>query len=465
MKKIVSLFVFSFLFVASHATIRLPAVISSGMVLQQHSRATLWGWGDPGEKLMVTTSWNNAIDSLTVSSDGIWKMKVATPGAGGPYTITLKGWNTVVLDNILVGEVWFCSGQSNMEWSGHNNDQRSIDIWPKAINQNIRFFHVPRTTSPYPQDNCDASWQPCGPESVKWFSIVGFLFGNKLQHELNVPIGLIESAWGGTPVETFTPAPVIESDPIMKEAAAKLPVTPWGPSKPGMIYNGMIAPVTNFEIAGAIWYQGEANVGISASYNRTLTSMITAWHTAWQKNFPFYLVQIAPYKYGGKYEGALLMEQQAKTASSFPNTGMVVITDLVDNINDIHPKNKYDVALRLANLALAKTYQKTIAGYISPSYKSMEIAKNKIILSFDNAATGFMTKGNEKPTEFYIAGDDKVFQPADVKIEKDKIIVSSKLVPNPVAVRFGFSNTAMSNLFSKEGLPVTPFRTDSWDVN
>lgn len=460
-KQVFLLLLLVILFINSFATIRLPAVISSNMVLQQQSSVTLWGWADPSEKIVITTSWSNSKDSVIATSNATWKIQINTPVAGGPYTITIKGWNTIVLNNVLIGEVWVCSGQSNMEMS---NTSHIKDELPNSTNDNIRFFHIPRATSQYPQDNCEAKWEVCGPQSLQWFSAVGYFFGKKLQKDLNVPIGLIESAWGGTPAETWTPSDVINNDPVMKEAAAKLPATPWGPHLPGYIYNAMIAPVTNFQIAGTIWYQGEANVGIPFTYEKTMTSMISAWRKLWQKDFPFYYVQIAPFKYGKKFEGAALMEQQTKL-SSYPNTGMIVITDLVDDIKDIHPKNKYDVGIRLANLALNQTYKQNIVGVKSPLFKSMEINKNKVTIFFDNATNGFMTKGNTKATEFYLAGSDKIFLPAEVKIEKDKIILTNKQVPNPVAARFSFSNTAMSNFFSKEGLPVTPFRTDNWELN
>jgi sialate O-acetylesterase len=442
------------------AGIRLPAVISSNMVLQQKSTPALWGWADPSEKIYVTTSWNNVTDSTTGSSNATWKINIPTPAAGGPYTITLKGRNTIVLENVLIGEVWVCSGQSNMEMSNTPQIQEEL---PNSQNANIRFFRIPRATSDYPQDNCQAKWEACGPETLRGFSAVGYFFGKKLQKDLNVPIGLIETAWGGTPVEAWTPADVIAKDPAMKEAASKLSENRWGPHLPGKIYNAMVAPVTNFAIAGTIWYQGEANTGVPLAYGNTFTGMIGVWRKMWQKEFPFYYVQLAPYKYGRKYEGMLVMEQQTKTLS-YPNTGMVVVTDLVDNINDIHPKNKYDVGMRLAKLALADTYKQPISFYKSPSFKSMETNKGKATLIFDNAPNGFLVKGNGKVTDFLIAGEDKVFQPAEAKIEKDKIILSSKLVPFPIAVRFAFSNTSMSNLFSKEGLPVTPFRTDDWNI-
>lgn len=466
MKKISFLSLLVSLFFATDVLgkIRLPAVIASNMVLQQQSSVALWGWADPGEKIIVTTSWNNAVDSVVTTGNANWKIKVNTPAAGGPYTITLKGWTTVVLENVMIGEVWVCSGQSNMEWSSNQNLKQIMDELPNSSNNNIRLFHISKTTSTHPQDDVEAQWKVCSPESLKGFSAVGYFFGKKLQQDLNVPIGLINASWGGTPAETWTPGDKVTEDAELKKAASVLKVSQWWPVTPGLAYNAMIAPVTDFSIAGAIWYQGEGNTGTAATYEKLFTTMIGSWRKAWQKEFPFYYVQIAPFKYGDKNVGALLREQQTKTLS-YPNTGMAVITDLVDNITDIHPINKLDVAIRLANWALAETYKKTGKEYKSPMFKKMEVNKGKAVLFFDNASNGFMTKGNSKATEFYIAGEDKNFLPGDVKIEKDRIIVSNKQIKEPVAVRFGFSNTAMPNVFSKEGLPINPFRTDNWEVD
>jgi len=467
MKKILYLVIFfsGLLFYGrSFAGIRLPAIISSNMVLQQKSGVALWGWADPAEKIIITTSWDNRIDSVVTTSGATWKIQVNTPAAGGPYTITLKGWNTIVLDNIMIGEVWVCSGQSNMEWSSNQNLKQIMDELPNSSNKNIRLFQVSKATSAWPQENAVGEWKVCSPESLKGFSAVGYFFGKKLEHDLNVPIGLINASWGGTPAEVWTPDHDVNQEPSLKEAAGKLKQSQWWPVTPGYTYNAMIFPLTNFAIAGSIWYQGESNTTTAATYKELFTTMIGAWRKAWKKDFPFYYVQIAPFGYEDKNIGALLREQQALTLS-YPNTGMVVISDLVDNVKDIHPTNKKDVAQRLANWALGETYHQNITAYKSPLFKKMEINGDKATLLFDNAPNGFMIKGNGKATEFYIAGSDKNFLPADVKIDKDRIIVSNKQVKNPVAVRFGFSNTAMPNLFSKEGLPVGPFRTDHWEVD
>lgn len=445
------------------AIIRLPPIMSSNMVLQQNSQATLWGWADASERFTIICSWKNTVDSVTAFNSGKWKTKVSTPLAGGPYTITIKGrFNTIVLENILIGEVWICSGQSNMEMS---NTQQIKDELPNSKNDSIRFFTVAKATSECPQDFADGKWVSCNEETLKRFSAAGYFFGKKLHQELNVPIGLIQSAWSGTPVELWEPDDVIESDSVMKEAATKIKNVTYRPNKPGMIYNAMIYPISNYTIAGIIWYQGEGNTPRAYAYEKMFTGMIGAWRKQFEQDFPFYYVQIAPYaSYETPYEAALLMEQQTRSLS-YPKTGMVVITDLVDNIKSQHPLNKLDVGLRLANIALAETYKKNIpvAVYKNPMYKRMEVSKGKINLYFDNAPNGFMVKGNEtQPTEFLIAGGDKNFLPAEVKLEKSRIVVWNKQIPNPVAVRFSFTNISMSNVFNKEGLPITPFRTDNW---
>jgi sialate O-acetylesterase len=446
------------------AVIRLPPIMSRNMVLQQNSQATLWGWADPSEHFTIACSWKNTVDSVTAFNSGKWKAKINTPSAGGPYTITIKGrFNTIVLENILIGEVWICSGQSNMEMS---NTQQIKDELPNSKNDNIRFFTVAKTTSEYPQDFADGKWVSCNEETLRRFSAAGYFFGKKLHQELNVPIGLIQSAWSGTPVELWEPNEVIESDPVMKEAATKIKDVTYRPNKPGLIYNAMIYPISNYTIAGTIWYQGEGNTPRAYAYEKMFTGMIGAWRKQFDQDFPFYYVQIAPYaSYATPYEAALLMEQQTHSLS-YPKTGMVVITDLVDNLKSQHPLNKLDVGLRLANIALAETYRKNIPVpvYKNPVYKKMEVSKGKINLYFDNAPNGFMVKGDGRPTEFMIAGSDQNFLPADVEIKKDRIIVSNKQINNPVAVRFSFSNIGMSNVFNKEGLPINPFRTDNWEI-
>lgn len=446
----------------AEAIIRLPPILSNNMVLQQNSQATLWGWADASERFIIISSWKEDVDTVLAENTGKWKANIDTPKAGGPYTITIKGRrNIIVLENILIGEVWICSGQSNMEMSNNHQIQ---DILPTSKNANIRFFTVDKKASEYPQDYAEGEWVICDEETLKRFSAAGYFFGKKLHDELDVPIGLIQSAWSGTPIELWEPQSVIDSDPVMKKAASEIIVKTHRPHQPGYLYNAMIYPISNYTIAGAIWYQGESNTPRAYAYEKMLSGMIGSWREAFQKDFPFYYVQLAPWTHEMPYEGALLMEAQTKTLS-YPKTGMVVITDLVDDITNLHPKDKLNVGLRLATLALAETYNKDIPVYKSPVLKNMKIDKQKINLYFDQAPNGFMVKNNEKPTEFLIAGSDKNFLPADVKIEKDRIVVSHKSIKEPIAVRFSFSNTGMSNVFNKEGFPITPFRTDNWDIS
>jgi sialate O-acetylesterase len=446
----------------SRADIRLPHVLSSNMVLQQHSQVNLWGWCEPGEPIKVVTSWDDRVDSVLGTRDGRWKITLPTPGAGGPFTITLKGGNTIILENILIGEVWVCSGQSNMEMCANWGLPDVKAELPSCYNSNIRFFHVPRTTSGNPQDDCPGKWTACDSNELKAFSAVGYFFGKKLNGELNVPIGLIECAWGGTPAETWTPAAAVTGDPELKTAAEKLqPANGW-PYLPGFCYNAMIAPIAPFSIAGAIWYQGEGNTANGDTYSKLLTAMIAAWRSAWNSPLPFYFVQIAPFTYGSPNQGAIIREQQARTMS-LERTGMVVISDLVSDTTDIHPKNKHDVGLRLANWALAETYHHSGIIYKNPAYKNMEKKGDKLTITVDNAPTGLMLKGSEAK-EWVAAGADHIFHPAKVMIDGNRLIVSAPGVKDPIAVRYQFDNAGIGNIFSKEGLPLAPFRTDNWPL-
>lgn len=445
----------------SNAAVRLPAILGSHMVLQQQSEVKLWGWCGPAEKIVIRTSWDTITYKTSGSSGARWIQKIKTPAAGGPYTIAING--STILEDVMIGEIWLCSGQSNMEWSGDQGIKQSLNELPSANNQKIRFFYVPKTTSEFPQDNCAGSWKVCSSEEMKHFSAVGYFFGKKLQQELNVPVGLINSNWGGTAAEVWTPKQEVENDAELSKAAKKIAPLPWWPNLPGSAYNAMIYPLTNFEISGAIWYQGESNVPTYSSYKQLLSHMIGSWREAWQKEFPFYFVQIAPFSGYGDHDFCALQRETMTQCLSIPKTGMAVISDLVEDIKNIHPINKIDVAARLANIALAETYRKTGLNYKFPMYKGMKNEKEKIRISFDNAENGLVCK-DKVITEIYIAGEDRQFQPAMAKIDGNTLIVWNKTIKAPAAVRFGFTNTAIPNLFSKEGLPVNLFRTDNWEV-
>ncbi|HZE85577.1 MAG TPA: sialate O-acetylesterase [Puia sp.] len=458
---IAAFFCFSFF---ATANIRLPAIISSNMVLQQKSTAKLWGWCEPEEKLYITTSWNNQTDSIRGSRDARWQISVATPAAGGPFTITLKAGNTILLENIMIGEVWVCSGQSNMEMSESWGlpDVRS-ELATCATNT-IHFFRIPRTTSASPQDDCVGHWAPCDSTQLKRFSAVGYFFAKKLSRDLNVPVGIIEAAWGGTSAETWTPPDLVNNDAELKSSAAKQKPSDGWPYTPGVCYNGMIAPITSYEIAGAIWYQGEGNTAAPQTYGRLFRTMIGAWRKAWNKNLPFYYVQIAPFTYGAKGNSGTLIREQQEKSMSLDNTGMVVISDLVEDTTDIHPKNKHEVGARLADWALGEAYHATGISYKSPSYRSIEVRNNKVWVHFADATTGLVVKGPHI-REIFIAGEDKIFYPAEATVEGNELIVSSRQVKKPTAVRYQFSNAGIGNVFSKEGLPLAPFRSDDWSVS
>jgi sialate O-acetylesterase len=453
-----------FLFTAtSYAKIRLPNILGSNMVLQQKSTTKLWGWAEPGEKIKITTSWDNKVIENVADGNARWQLDLQTPQAGGPYSITFQGDNKIVLDNILIGEVWVCSGQSNMEWSYNQGITSIKDEFSQLNKRSIRLFNIPKTTSNTPQDDNDGNWAVCDSTTIKNFSAVGYYFGKHLNEDLDVPIGLIGSNWGGTPAEVWTPEEQVDNHAVLKEAATNNKPTAWWPVSPGYAYNAMIAPLVNYKIAGTIWYQGESNKETASSYTELINTMVGSWRKAWDKEFPFYYVQIAPFRYERHGVGALLREAQAKNLTT-KNTGMVVISDLVSDTLNIHPTNKKDVGLRLANLALAETYGLKKEAYKSPMFKSLTIKGKEAILDFDDATSGLVLKG-EQPKELFIAGADKVFYPATVKIKGNQILVSNKQVKTPVAVRYQFSNAGIGNIFSKNNLPVAPFRTDNWEID
>lgn len=462
MKKLFTVAAGIFLLSGAAAKVFLPAVYSNHMVLQQNSRVKIWGWSEVGEKITITTSWSKDTSKATGNAYAKWETTISTPAAGTTGSITVKGDNNnIIIEDVLTGEVWLASGQSNMEMNVYWGLPYDDEV-KNASNNQIRFFHIGRSSSPFQQEDVRAQWVVCTPDAMKGFSAAAYFFGKRLNEQLQVPVGLIGASWGGTPAEVWTPEDAIRNDSILNTAASKLTESQWWPVKPAYNYNAMIAPLTNFKIAGAIWYQGESNTKSAATYDRLLTTLIKNWRKKWNDDFPFYFVQIAPYNYETTNVCALLREAQTKVLA-LEKTGMVVTSDLVDNINDIHPKLKKEVGERLANLALAKNYGRAAMNRPSPMYQSMQVEKNKIRIFFSNAQTGLMQKGNGSG-DFYIAGADKNFVPATIKIEANTVLVWAKEIKEPVAVRFGFSNTAMPGLFSKEGMPVNLFRTDDWEV-
>jgi sialate O-acetylesterase len=327
----------------------------------------------------------------------------------------------------------------------------------------IRIFHITEIGADNPQQDCRANWTECTPSTVRTTSALAYFYGRELHQKLNVPVGIIVSAWGGTPAEVWLRKELVEDDSILKKAADELIEYPWWPHLPGVAYNGMIAPVVPFGIAGTIWYQGESNTSTSQTYYKLFRKLIESWRKDFSSQFPFYYVQIAPFEYGYPDQAAYLLREQQVRAMDIPNTGMVVISDLVGDVKNIHPVNKQDVGKRLANWALAETYGVSGFAYKSPVYKSMEIKKRKIRIDFHNVETGLACP-DKKITHFKIAGEDMQFVDAEAKIKGNSIEVYNKEIKQPVAVRFSFDNASIPNLFSTEGLPVSLFRTDNWEI-
>ena len=489
---------------AVFADVKLPAVISDNMVLQRGMEVPIWGWAEPGENISVMASWQGRGCSTKADKDGKWMVKIFQSIAGGPFEITIVGKNTIKIENVLVGEVWVCSGQSNMQMSVRSSAMAEQEI-AAADYPDIRLFTVERKVAEQPQSDCTGSWASCSPQTVPAFSAVAYYFGRKLHKELNVPVGLIHTSWGGTPAEAWTSKDVLELDvefePILKrysDVVAKYPqakreyeqkmnewekavaragaegkepprkprapIGPVNPHSPAGLYNAMIAPLIPYGIRGAIWYQGESNAGRAYQYRKLFPAMIANWRNDWgQGDFSFLFVQLANFMAVNpepvESAWAELREAQLMTLS-LPNTGMAVIID-IGEANDIHPKNKQDVGKRLALWALGGSYGKKLE-YCGPIYKSMRVEGNKIILHFDHVGGGLVAGGGGPLKGFAIAGADRKFVWADAKIDGDTVVVSSDKVSEPAAVRYGWADNPVCNFYNKEGLPASPFRTDDW---
>lgn len=448
------------------ANVYLPSVFQDHMVLQRNAAVTIWGFANATEEIQITPSWSNETIKLKTPSSGQWSVTVNTPDAGGPYTIDFQGYNHVRLEDVLIGEVWFCSGQSNMDmcvnWG--NGGPEVLNGEEEKANANypeIRFFRVAHFSSEMPQLHVPAEWWVCSPEAMANTSAVGYFFARELYQKLGIPVGIVQAAWGGTPIEIWTPAEKIKNDPYLSKEAAKISPIEWGPTKPGVSFNAMIKPVIPYKIRGALWYQGEANVENAEAYDSMLKVMIDGWRESWGYDFPFYYVQIAPWKYGAK-QGAQIRDAQRRALSTIDNSGMVVISD-IGNIDNIHPANKQDVGKRLAGWALNKTYKVSDDMVSGPIYKGMKKEGKKIRIFFDYAK-GLKTMDGSPVDWFEIAGKDKHFHSATAKIDGDTIVVSSPDVKKPVAVRFAYENIAMPNLTNESGLPASCFRTDDWPV-
>lgn len=492
------------------AEVTLPHIISDGMVLQRDMPLPIWGWASPGEEVTVTLGDQRV--TAKADEDGRWQVRLSPLASPGPYQMVVEGKNRIVLKDVLAGEVWLASGQSNMAMTVNASNNAAQET-AAANYPKIRLFTVPRKLAGLPAADLEGKWEKCSPKTIGTFSAVAYYFGRELHKELDVPVGLINTSWGGTRIEPWTPPFGFAAVPKVQELAAEIdranevydrsldqyvgrtkdwvtgirkamkagktvataPAPPEHPllakGRQGIttMYNAMIVPLAPFAIRGALWYQGEANTGTGDGmlYHEKMKALIGGWRKAWgQGDFPFLYVQLAPYQYNARKAAEIpdrlprIWEAQAATLS-VPNTGMAVITD-IGNTKDIHPKNKQEVGRRLSLWALAHTYGQKELVFSGPLYKSMAVGGGKIRLTFDHVGGGLASRDGKPLTCFQIAGADKKFVEAEAAIDGDGILVSSSAVAEPVAVRFGWDELAEPNLMNKEGLPASPFRTDSW---
>ena len=502
MKKL-TLFISIFLFSAtSFADVKLNSLISDNVVLQRNMEVPVWGWADYGEKVTVEFAGQSV---STVAKNGKWMVKLKPMKANSqPQELTVKGNNTLKIKNILIGEVWICSGQSNMEWALYRTIGGEEAV-ANSTNDQLRICVIPHNVQMKPVDNVNAKWELSGPKSTKMNSAVGYYFMSKLQKELNVPVGMLEVAFGGTVIESWMSQEALNAMPNkdknmdlatmkaeydanelklkpIKDAwlkavdsckLNKLPVPPRPTVLPSefkgttTIYNGEVCPIVPFAVKGIAWYQGESNAYVKRAdtYAALLPAMIKLWREDWKRpELPFIIFQITPNRKpqtdpNEKSGVAIVQEAQLKACQTVSNTALVVTMDVAES--DVHYKNKQPIGERAMKAALNLAYGKNIE-YCGPIYKSMKVDGNKISVDLTHATSGLTQKGDTLKG-FVIAGADKKFYFADAQIKGNSVIVSSKDVPQPVAVRYGWADFPAVNLFNKEGIPASPFRTDDWN--
>jgi sialate O-acetylesterase len=502
-KRAIISFVTMFLFFSSAwSDVRTPNIFGDSMVLQRGISLPVWGMADPGEKVTVTFAGNSS--ATITGKDGRWIVRLRKMDAGGPYELKITGKNSLSFKDVLVGDVWVCSGQSNMWWQiglmkGIDQEIASAD-YPE-----IRYFSTNLVSKEEPQFDFPGNnlqWKLCSPETVKNFSAIAYYFGKAIRQDIGVPIGLIHTSWGGSVAEAWTRIDALKSKPELrplvedldgvkaaypkakeeydrkyaefaktqgKKPSGEMPLAPRGPNErdwPSGLFNAMLTPMIPYGIRGVIWYQGESNSVRAWQYRTLFPVMIKDWRSAWnQGDFPFIYVQIANWKTStipveGTWGSWPELREAQLMALSTPNTGMAVTIDIGDSTN-IHPNNKWDVGRRLALSALHVAYGQNIA-YSGPIYRSMKKDGNRIRLRFDHDDGGFTTHAGEPLQGFTIAGKDRIFYPASASISGNEVIVSSEKVLKPVSVRYGWEDNPTCNLYNNAGLPASPFRTDRW---
>lgn len=457
---------------SAFAKVKPASIFTDHVVLQQQSNVALWGWAKPSANVKITTSWNKKTYTASADAKGKFKIKVATPSAGGPFEISFNDGELLVIKDVLIGEVWFCGGQSNMEMPMKGFKSQPIigsnEAILKAKNSNIRLYTVPRSSFTTKQENSKPSdWKLAQPESVANFSATAYYFGSLLSELLNVPIGLINDSYGGSSIEAWMSPEDLQAFPeikIPKPADTIKEVN----RTPTTLYNGMLYPVIGYGIRGAIWYQGESNYERPAQYLDLFPLMVSSWRKTWDNGeFPFYYAQIAPFDYASfqlnaieKPNSAFIRDAQRKAQAKIPNSGMAVLMD-IGEFKNIHPAHKKQGGERLAYWALAQTYGIKGFGFASPNYESITIDQEKAVIKFQNVANGLTSFGKEL-TLFEIAGEDRKFYPAKANITGSSVTLTAAEVKNPVAVRYAFKDFVVGDLFGNDGLPVSSFRTDNW---
>ncbi|MCH4551672.1 sialate O-acetylesterase [Aestuariibaculum lutulentum] len=457
------------------AQIKLPALFSDHMMLQQQGIAPIWGWASKNESLKITTSWDNKVYEVKADKTGKWKTSLQTPAAGGPYTISVSnGSETKTVNNVLIGEVWLCSGQSNMEMPLKGFPGQPVQGGNEAIvhsnNKNIHFITVPRATVLEPKQDFEGGWQVASPKTTGDFSATAWYFGSLLQDVLDVPVGMIVVSYGGSNVEAWMNEEMLKDFDLALELPKNESDLKSNPNRvPTTLFNGMLSPVIGYGIKGAIWYQGESNYERSFQYKDLFKKMVTSWRELWnQGEFPFYFAQIAPFDYARfhpndnkeEYNSAYLREAQLKASIEIPNSGMAVLLD-VGEFGNIHPAQKNKGGERLAYQALAKTYGFEGFEFESPEFNAMEVKGSTVTVSFNNVPNG-VTSYDKEVVGFEIAGENKVFYPAQAVLRRKSVLLSSPQVEKPVAVRYLFKDFTKAEIFSTGGLPMSSFRTDNW---
>lgn len=451
-----------------NAKVTLPKMFSDGMVMQRETNANLWGTAKASATVKITTSWDGKTYEAKAGKDGKWKTAIATPEAGGPYSITLTDGEQTVLDNILIGELWLCSGQSNMEMpmKGFKNQpvENAVEDILHSADKELRLFTVKRNSQFAPVDTVSGKWSEAAPASVREFSATAYHFGRELRRILGVPVGLIVTSWGGSACEAWMRADWLKAFPDAKIPASADDIKSKNRT-PTVLYNGMLHPLIGITMRGVIWYQGEDNVPRYKTYADMLSTMVRGWRAEWgQGDFPFYFCQIAPYDYSlidWTTNSALLREQQSKAELIIPNSGMAVLMDAGLEYG-IHPRKKHLAGMRLALLALKKTYGVEGITAESPYFRDVTFQNDTAVVRFNRADMWVYGSNGLKSDLFEVAGEDRVFHPAKAWIERSKVYVKSDEVKHPVAVRYAFKDWVSGDLYC-DGLPVSSFRTDDWD--